>query len=408
MSEHPGTPVDREPDDGVDVGHGSTGATRGATAGATTGATASDRAERHSARADRRGATPPEPESPATVSPATSSDTPAPGWSDQPMASYDEAYSGGWGGPVHQAATGPIPRLRGPGDADADRRPADDPGPVDDAAPDHRSRSVGEMLPPEGHREAATRGHGSEPESSAASAAGDDQGATVSSTDSVSLSDTVSASDTASSSDTVSASDTVYSTDTASSSDTVYSSGHSTYSSGHSTSTVTPPVGDRSLNGGAAGHQQTPSRASSPRPASAPATGASEDPASSRLARMPSEEEYSSASSPAPSRLAPDSAWAERPRPEGFVRFVTPQLAPIVFWLVVAYLVLGYLSDVYTFAFVAGQGLPIGLTGALLVVVVGLFKVVALAALARIGLEACVRIVSRGGAVDDGAGDESA
>ena len=72
--------------------------------------------------------------------------------------------------------------------------------------------------------------------------------------------------------------------------------------------------------------------------------------------------------------------------PKGFSSRVATELAPITFWLVLAYLVLDFVQTLL--AFLAG--------GPLIALIGGLVKVVAFACLARVVLETCERVAGRG------------
>lgn len=98
---------------------------------------------------------------------------------------------------------------------------------------------------------------------------------------------------------------------------------------------------------------------------------------------------------PAPGDEEPTTAVhppvAGRPR-RGFARRVTLSLAPIAFWLVVTWLALDYVRGIYALSTMAAQGVPTDLGGLLVELVAGLFRVVALACLARVLLEACAHL----------------
>lgn len=78
--------------------------------------------------------------------------------------------------------------------------------------------------------------------------------------------------------------------------------------------------------------------------------------------------------------------------PRSFERRVTLSLAPIAFWLIVAWLLLDYARGIYQLTTPAAQGLPTDPGAVVVSLVVGLVQVVALACLARLGLEACTHL----------------
>ena len=102
---------------------------------------------------------------------------------------------------------------------------------------------------------------------------------------------------------------------------------------------------------------------------------------------------YSAAQAAAP----PSTFGARSGRAPGFARRVTASLAPITFWLIVGYLVVDFAAGVYALGSVAALGPSSDLGLVIVTVVAGLLKVVALAALARLGLEACLNLAELAG-----------
>ncbi len=127
--------------------------------------------------------------------------------------------------------------------------------------------------------------------------------------------------------------------------------------------------------------------------ATAPANAApARESVSSAAPRRPAEiprPAPASAAAPAAAAAARNDARQAQNEPHearstgGFSRYVAARLAPIAFWLVVAYLLLDFVQALF---FVAAGGPPATLVG-------GLVKVVALACLARVVLETCDRLV---------------
>ncbi|GAB96705.1 hypothetical protein BJY21_002732 [Kineosphaera limosa] len=79
-------------------------------------------------------------------------------------------------------------------------------------------------------------------------------------------------------------------------------------------------------------------------------------------------------------------------RPIGFRRRVTKALAPIAMWIVIGYLLVDYMRTIYLASSAAALGAPADLGAVVVTVIAGLLKVVALACLARLFLEACVHL----------------
>lgn len=102
---------------------------------------------------------------------------------------------------------------------------------------------------------------------------------------------------------------------------------------------------------------------------------------------------YSAAQAAAP----PSTFGVRSGRAPGFARRVTASLAPIAFWLIVGYLIVDFAAGVYALGSVAALGTPPDLGLTIVTVVAGLLKVVALGALARLGLEACLNLAELAG-----------
>lgn len=272
---------------------------------------------------------------------------PAPGWGAQSMSSYEQADSGGWGGPGHHAATGPIPRIRR---VARETAATADPTTTDPTTTDPATAADASRRPTPAETSAAET-------QDAPSYVTRDEAAR---TEAV-RSDAVRA-------------------------DAVRAEAVRTGSTGAGTSTgsgrpsLTDPDPDTAHIADTGHTPVTPHR---PDPSdSDPADRGRTDRGRSEPGLTDPAREHSR--SAATSDV--DDAPAPRSDGVGFARRVGPRLAPIAFWLIVVYLVFDVAQHVLS---VVGPG---GAPAAVVFVAVGggLLKLAALATSARVLLEACV------------------
>lgn len=339
MPEHPGegsadVSADHPRSEGADAG----------------GGTASERAER--ARTARR-------------EPTDEEQRAADGWGRQPMASYEAGDSGGWGGPVHQALTGPQPRLRyesPKADGDGGRQTT---GSATAAA----QREDGRDQP---------RAGAASPDAPA-----------------------ISASRTTNSADSAASADTRVAIDPADPPARV--SGANGELTNDEPAAFEPPAEADELHqtgiGAARAHPGRSRREDDadpdhPRPRE---TGRPTGPAVSDIGAPATSGMHAvtpvAAATASPS-VHEDQATASRspsaggPSRRSFRRRVTFALAPIAFWLIVTWLALDFVRGTYALSAARAPDLgPLAVD-----LVVGSFQVVALACLARLVLEACVHL----------------
>lgn len=237
--------------------------------------------------------------------------TVAPGWEQQPIASYEAADSGGWGGPGATALTGPVPRIR----RDHDNRDDRDVHGEHDVRGDEPAGAERRGLP--------------EPQASGPEPSDSDAVAT-----------------------------------------TTFAAPQ--HAGERRAPHDTGPAGDAT---GAPAHHDNHAR-------NVDAADENADESDDEWRR------YSAAQAAAP----PSTFGARSERAPGFARRVTASLAPIAFWLIVGYLIVDFVAGVYALGSVAALGPSPDLGLVIVTVVAGLLKVVALAALARLGLEACLNL----------------
>ncbi len=254
--------------------------------------------------------------------------SPSQGWERQPQTSYEAGDSGGWGGPNPGPVTGPIPRIR--------REP------VRDTANETAGRSADERE----HDRAPTAGARERRPDSAPSAAGHpgDAQPPVAATP----------------------------------------------------RPTSPPTGPDAATPAApeAAPSSAPAPPSRPEPVASDAVTPASRPTPSPHAETRSQRGPDTRPDPRrepptadlPIQAAPTTPTLTR---GSFSRYVLPQLLPVTFWLVMAYLVL---DGVWTLMLLAGAAPLSALVGPALLV--GL-KIIALGCLARVVLEACDRAFHR-------------
>lgn len=283
--------------------------------------------------------------------PPSTAPVPSRGWEQQPQGAYDAVDSGGWGGPNPGPMTGPIPRIR--------RGPAT-PSPRNRG--DRGDRGIGSADEREHGRRRPAPGEAAEPRTEPRDTR-----------------------------------------DTQDAQESLFGPPKRGAAPGRAHESPARPVDSRAPETSAATWAATA-------PETSQASGESEASEALRSAPTPTRSDMSGAPEPpeppesprpfdAPARRRPEPDTADlpiqaepaaAPRGGSFSRYLLPQLLPVTFWLVIAWVVV---EELVPFALSVSGGAPAG--ALLLQLALTLVKVAALGCLARVVLEACDRAFHR-------------